>query len=568
MAEPATKSKPVKTETVKQVTDRFDASWKYNQGSHHARWTRNRNMYNNIRTLIGYKGITNTFVPMAYSTVETLTAALGAGRPSIDFLPQDMYKYIMSYYNKGKKPDLKALNALYDYYWDCDNWDLKSIKTIRNGFITGIAAEYLYWDGDKPRIINLSARDLIYDPNLSDPMQLITHPKDYYAGRRYLTSIDALKAEQLVDPADGKLKNRFTRLDQVRPGFISSEQTEKELNETFIGATGSRDKLVEVIEIIDGNNIRSVANRSIEIEDRDNKLGVIPIVIHRFIADEDTIPGKAILDPIWQEQELLNDVTNQSVDAVTEQMLPNYELDPAYSSHLPNLSTAPGTVHPFVPGSLKMVNKNPVSPQAFNERSNMKNEIRETTGADQVVKGVGTEGGKTTATEINAQLNQAGQRFELFILMLEKEGFYQRSKIVYKMILHYVTDKQLVPTNSVDGPKFHAFDPKQFDDSWEPKIKLAASVENTKAKAAAQTQQSFSIVIQDPTNDLWEAKKIMYPKMFDLTEEELDKIIGAQKPAPQMPMGPSAVGGVDPNTGMPGVAGPPPTGPQMAQVAA
>ncbi len=540
MADTTTKSVPVKTPVVKEVTDRFQASWDYAKKNHHTRWERNRKLYNNLRTNVGYQGITNTFVPMTFSTVETLTAALAAGRPSIDFVPQDMYKYIQSYFENGKKPDLKALNALYDYYWDCDNWDLKSIKTVRNGFIEGTSCEYIYWDGDKPRVLNLSVRDLIIDPNLTDPMQLITNPKDFYSGRRYMTTVDKLKDEQIVDPATGELKARFSRLSQVKPGYVASETTAKQLAEVFIGSTGSTDKLVEVVEINDGTNIRSVANRTIEIEDRPNDLGIHNVVIHRFIASEDVVYGKAIIDPIAAPQELLNDTTNQSVDAVTDQMLPNWELDPAYASHIPNLSTAPGTVHPFTPGSLKQIAKNPISPQAFNERTNMKNEIRETTGADQVVKGVATDGGKSTATEINAQLNQAGQRFELYIRMLEKEAFYQRSKIVYRLILAYVKDKQLVPTNSVDGPKFHAFDPKQFDDSYEPKIQLEASVQNQKARTQASTTQQYEVVIADPTNNLWEAKKILYPKMFDLSEEELDKIIGTQ--APVAPAAPSMGG--------------------------
>ena len=71
-----------------------------------------------------------------------------------------MYQYIMSYYEAGKKPDLKALNSLYDYYWDCDNWDLKTIKMVRNGFKLGTAAEWIYWKNDKPRIISLTLATL------------------------------------------------------------------------------------------------------------------------------------------------------------------------------------------------------------------------------------------------------------------------------------------------------------------------------------------------------------------------------------------------------------------------
>ena len=58
-----------------------------------------------------------------------------------------------------------------------------------------------------------------------------------------------------------------------------------------------------------------------------------------------------------------------------------------YQEHIPKMRTH-RRVLPFVPGSLRMVAKNPVSPQAFNERQNIKNEIREATGVDQIVQGV------------------------------------------------------------------------------------------------------------------------------------------------------------------------------------
>ena len=84
-------------------------------------------------------------------------------------------------------------------------------------------------------------------------------------------------------------------------------------------------------------------------------------------------------------------------------------------------------------------------------------------------------------------------------------------------------DKQLVPTNSIDGPKFFAFDPSQFDDTYEPKIQLESNVRQGKQDVKNQALEAYTALIADPTNDLWEAKKVLYPKMFDLTEEELDR---------------------------------------------
>jgi hypothetical protein len=527
----ATSSPSVKqTSGANDVVKKFNASWSYAQKNQHTRWNRNWKLYNNERWKMSYQGTTNTFVPMVFSTVETLTAALAAGRPSTDFMPQDMYQYIESYAATGQKPDLKALNAQYDYYWDCDNWDLTSIKTIRTGFIYGTSCEWVHWDVDKPRIMNLNPRDAIIDPALTDPMQLITHPNDFYTGRRYLTTKEALSAEKVPDPETGELKPRFKKLQLVRPGQGPDGQSDREVKEMWAGALGETSDLIEVIEIVTGDRIRSVANRCVDIEDRPNTLGMHNLVIHRFIADESLIYGKSIIDPIALAQELLNDVTNQRVDAVTDILSPQYELDPAYSDQLAIVANSgPGTVFPFAKGSLSRIDKGVVPNSAFNEGMNIKNEIREATGADQVVKGVESDN-QTTATEIKAQLNQAGQRFELYVRMLEREGFYQRAKIVYKMMLTYVSDLQLVPTNTLDGPKFRKFDPTSYGLDYEPKIQLEATVKGAQRRLQNDTLQAYQAMIADPTNDLWEVKKILYPKMFELSEEELDRIIGTEKP--------------------------------------
>ena len=69
------------TKTATDIVNLFDASWKYASSTHHRRWERNQKLYNNQRTTVSYKGVTNTFVPMVFSTVETATAALTSGRP-------------------------------------------------------------------------------------------------------------------------------------------------------------------------------------------------------------------------------------------------------------------------------------------------------------------------------------------------------------------------------------------------------------------------------------------------------------------------------------------------------
>jgi len=518
---------------------RFNEFWEYSKQNNHDRWKRNYKLYNNIRVAESYKGISNTFVPMVFSTIETLTAALASGKPSIDFVPQDMYKYIASYQKNGRKPDLSALNAQFDYFWDKDNWDVKSIKTIRSTFMYGLGGEWFSFEGGAPHLTCLGVRDAIYDPTLSDPNDLVDPERigEHWGGRRYLTTLDALRDEKIINPETGELVPRFSNLAKVTPGSIPGDDTEKQLKETFLGAVGDASSLVEVIEIHDKDYIRSVANRGPEIECRKNELGIVPLGLGRFIADESLICGKSIIDPIAKAQEYLNDVTNQRLDAVTDALLPERTIDPKFADWIPRLKKAPGTVYPFGQGALSIVEQPQVPVAAFTETQNMKNEIREATGADQVVKGVSSSQNQT-ATEIKAQLNQAGQRFEIYARMLERETFYQRAKIVLRMLLKYGDRVNLIPTTSMDGPKFRVLRLDDFDTTYEPQIRLETTVKSQQYQSQQKADASFKALIADPTNDLWEVKKIMYPKMYDLSEEELDRIIGKEKPQPTQPADP------------------------------
>jgi hypothetical protein len=542
-----TKKAEKASDALKWCQDRFENSWSYSK-SQHPRWERNWKLYNNKRTDESYVGITDTFVPMVYSTVETLTSALSSGRPSTDFMPQDIWQYVAVYATTEQKPDLKALNSLYDYYWDCDNWDLKTIKSIRSGFIPGTMAEYIYWDIDKPRIINLPVRDLIIDPNIDDPMYLITNPDETYGGRRFLSSVQALEAVEIVDHETGEMVKRYKDLDKAKPlgTPVADTEIDKKNKEMLMGATtgtsnGESSEQVEVVEISSGDRTVTMVNRDVVIEDRENIFktqarligdenpkGIIPVAVGRFIADESLIYGKSIIDPIAKPQELLNDMTNQSVDAVTDALNPQKELDPMYADWLPKITNAFGAVYPFKQGSLTPIRKDSIPVNAFSERLNIKNEIREATGADQVVKGVTTEQ-ESTATEIKAQLNQAGQRFEIYVRMLERELLYQRAKIVYGMIRRFVREPKSIPTMTPDGPKFYTFDPSQFGPDYEPQVRLESNVQNARQREQAQATRAYEMLIADPTNDLYQVKKIMLPKIVDLDEQELDRIIGPEE---------------------------------------
>jgi len=553
---PRKNSKQANQNPLTQVVEDFNASWEYTQGSWHSRWETNQFLYNGDRTKRGYVGITDTFVPMSFSTVETLTSGLFGGKPKFSFLPPQE--------KRDQKTDI--LNSLLDYYWDCDQWSLKIVNTGRNTFKLGTAVDYFVWVNDRPKLINVPIRDFFIDPTASD----IDSAR--YLGRRYLTTKEELESFEIVDldqepdeMGNYPMKKKYTNLDKIKfDAGSKGDNTDKQEKDMWYGSTVSEaaSKQIEVLEYWTLDKTISVANREVVIEDSENYFkmkdaangskyptGLLPFADSRDYVDESLFYAKGELDIIGDQNELLNDLTNQNIDSVTYTLNQMYTLDPKYAHLLSEIENLPGAVYPVEAGALQPIQQRPVPPEAFNERMNIKNEIRETTASNEVVKGVGTQGaGNTTATEINAQIAGAGQRFNLKVTQLENGYFYRVAKIVFRMVQLYVTEPMMVRILGKDGAKWELFDPSEFSGEYEPRVQLDVNIQNQKVADSNMAKEMLGAFLGDPDINQQELKKLVLQRAFELDPDEVEGLIAQ----PQLdPMAMGAMGGMPPEMGLP-----------------
>jgi hypothetical protein len=563
MAKKSNKSQP---DTLNQVINDFNSAWEYTQSSWHQRWQNSQYLYNGNRIKRGYIGITDTFVPMSFSTVETLTSGLFGSKPKFAFLAPET------------KPDQKTdiLNSLLDYYWDKDQWSLKIINTGRNMFKLGTAVDYFFWDKDHPRLLNVPIRDFFISPTSSALDEYCTG----FCGRRFLTTKDELESFEIVDfskepdlNGNYPMKKKYTNLDQITEG-TKGENTDKQEKDMWYGSTVSEPntKQIEVIEYWTVDKTISVANRMVVIEDSENYYkakdrangsqypkGLLPFADARDYVDESLFYAKGELDIIGDEQELLNDITNQNIDSITYTLNQMYTLDPKYAHLLSEIENLPGAVYPVEANALMPIAQRPIPPDAFLERQNIKNEIRETTASSEVVKGVSSQGAKSTATEINAQVAGAGQRFSLKVTQIENGYFYRMAKIVFRMIQLYVTEPMMVRIIGKDGARWEQFDPSEFDGDYEPRVQLEATINNEKQQDSNMMKEMFGALLGDPDVNQIELKKMMMAKGFDLDPDEVELLFS--KPQDMM-------GGMPPEVGMPQGMPMQPPAPDPAQMIA
>lgn len=529
MAKKTQPPKPSNDSVAKIVAD-YDASWNYRSSSWHTKWQNMNKLYNSERVYVGYNGISDTFVPMAYSLVETMVSATSGDKPMIEYMPTKI----------EQETNTEVLNALFSYYWDLDQWTPKLIQHNRGLFKSGTSVLHTYWNIDHPVLEIIPLRDFFCDPSAT----FFNRENARYMGHRFLASKKELEKERVIDPETGEFVAKYKNLDKLS-NFDSGDQTDKEEKDTDMGSTTEDkqdDDQVEVIchETLDkityiGNRQEVIYEHTNYFKERQqflgiqNPTGMFSYIVDSFAPDESQLYGKSVIEPIAKHQELLNDLTNQNIDAVSWSIDPEMELDPQYSSYLDKMKSATGNVYPFKPGSYQAVQKPLLPTNVFNERTNIKNEIREATAIDEIIKGVGAGAGETTATEIKAQVSSSGRRFGLIVSMLENGGYYQLAKLVFQMVQMYVTNPVMFRVVGQKGIDWQQFDPEMFKGDYEPRIKLKATLEYEKKYKMRDLKELYTAMLGSSYVNQEVLTRMIIQKGFDMDANEVQQLVKSEE---------------------------------------
>ena len=562
------KDNPVLSRFLKYFTD----SWTYAQQNYHQTWERNWKLYRNIRTEKNHPGTIECFVPMVNSTVNTIVASLFNSNPSVKYLPN----------RADQNEETDILNDVYQDFARRDGWALKNKINGRQGIITGNYFAYYEWQPDDnggfvhKEIIPI--RDAILDPNAHN----IADAK--YVGRRFFTSKKELENTLIFNPETGKMEKRYKDLDNVTENATDGgldAQSDKAIKDTALGSVSpNKGSQVEVIEIWTHEEVCVIANQLTVIEYRENpyfalnkskfeqrklaweleryqklqqsagaedigefkeefnkkSAGLIPFAHGCDYPDVSLIYGSSDVDIIADEQELLNTLTELNIEAVLYQLYPERRIDPKFAGKLDNLDPMPGKVYPLPAGAMDWNNPPTIPTNAFAERNNIKGEIRESASVSEISKGI-TATDSTTATEIKAMLGQADIRIREKADNLAQGFFMQEATIVFKLLKLYADDNYMIRKVGDNGVKFETVEMSKFIGDYTPMVTLDVQAQLEKSEKQEAYTNAFQMIIADPTNNLAEAKRIMYPKMMpELTQEEIAAIITPTQPQqPQQP---------------------------------
>lgn len=538
------------------VIQDFNSARKYVKQHYEGLWADCFKSYNGIRTKRGYAGSADEFVPETFSIVESLKSSIAGAKPKFKYLPID----------REQEVDTTALNALAEFYWVQNNMTEKVLNWVGDMVVYGNGIFYVTWQDDKPLIQHIPLSDFFVDPTSTH----LNRPEEpgyaRYAGHRYLTSPEQLKARKKINVDTGDIENFYKNLDDI-VGASTDDGMDKERKEQYIGSTLGKEAYkhqVEVIEYYTRSRHVVIANRETIILDEKNPYqredsttkefavvngdvieytrtipgvqGFLPYAILRNYVDNSLFFAKGDVEVILATQESLNDTASQKRDNIDYALNNMWGIDPRFKHLASQIESGPGNVFPIPQGALYALDKSDVSGAADAEIGRLTQAMRTATAADAAVQGTSQRFSRTTATEVAAQLNQASMRFTTKVQNLEDEGFAQLARIIYNMIQLFVDKPLAVRQVGVKGIEWLDYDPARFTGEYEPVVVLESTADAMNAEMTQAMQIAAQFSLNNPLVNQVEFLRKMYKTLF--SEHMTDDDIEAMLSAPQPVMGP------------------------------
>jgi len=527
-----------------KVVKRYEQSRDYVNDYYKKTWEDSWKAYNNQHTNHSqYHGVAKNYVPLTFTIVESIKANILGGEQRFEYFPT----------REDQSRDTKALNALVTHYWYTNNFPAHASKWIQDQLVLGTGFLWTFWDekrGVVPQFVPLS-------DNFVDPLAK-SYEEVRYAGFRFLTTLKELEEDKTWDAEKEEFVPRFKNLGMVKRSKRNDrDETDKETKDMLNGSTlvkDAKEEQVEVIYYVDKEKIAYVANRSVVIleeetpfqrkeqtiesfDDAGNPVSVdlpaiepfLPFAPARNYIDGGLFYGRGDVEVILQSQELLNDTSSQKTDNLTYIVNKVMMIDPAYSDEGDGFDLVPGAKFFVPPGAVEWLNMQPIGSDADLEMNRIIDTMQRATAADEIIQGRGS-GGRTTATEIRAQLAQAGTRFSIKLKNLEREGMKVVADNMFKLIQIYVDKEIAVRAIGDQGAEFHTFNPGEYLGDYEPRVMLDTTAQAVAEEEKQNAMMFFQLASQMPFVDPVELFKRTAEKQFGLYGPELDKLVQAQQP--------------------------------------
>jgi hypothetical protein len=534
------------------------------------KWDRFYKLYRSVLDKINYPWQSNIFVPMSFSTVETVVPRLVSNRPQIDILPRKPEDAIYA----------DVMNKLIDYQWDKMGMNVLLPEAVKEMCIYGTTILKVYWDIQKDEVIqkevvdenmpelgtvNVPKKDTII---YNGPCVEVVDLYDFFIDPEAITIKDAdwvihrtLRTKDYIHEMakTGKYKNVQLLEDlAVSPSFDDQKQGRRVSRGDSIPETTTEDKMIELLEYWEDDRVVTVANQSIVIRDEKNpyRHGWKPFV---YCVDQ-KVPhefyGIGEIEPIESLQYELNDRRNQRMDNVTLILNRMWKVVNGMGVDEDELISGAGrVVHMDNMNAVDVFPMQDVTSSSYNEETTIKSDIQQTTGVTDFTKGMASDAlANDTATGISLLQEASNARFRLKVQNIEDMLIKGIGEMMVLMNEQFIEDDQTLAIQSEnEGMQFVTIKSSDVRGGLDVAVAAGSTVPENQFVYKKQALDTYKLFAGDPNIDQIELKKEVLKAINP--RADFRKLIVEQAQAPQgvpgmenMPMG-------QPETGMSSLAG-------------
>lgn len=454
-----------------EIEEKFTDAKNYRM-QHTERWRRFYELYRSYPEEKKYYWRSNIFIPITFSTVETLAPRMFSNTAQIRFLPRGVG-------SQKNEQTAELMNHLFSWQWYLANADYKNVLAGKQGLIYGTTIAKLYWRRDiRERTIRQKRKFLgiapyfseekikvreydSWDYDVVDLFNLYVQPgaddidSADYVMEIFVKSLEHLESlqKQGIYKNVGDLKEKSG---SITPGDFEGEEMREEIIDN-VDAAHYQEKDRERFTIIEywtkDRVVTIVKDQNILLRDEPNPFwhGKIPYVSWKFIPLPHEFYGIGAVEPIHDLQFELNDLRNLRMDNLVQTLNKMYIIAKSANIDLEQLVSRPaGYIETNSMEGIREFNTGDVAMSSYQEETMMKQDIQFTTGLSDQMRGA--EGKSShTATALNMLQEAANVRITMALKLWEIMFLRKMGEMCYQLNQQFIDDEIVFRATNMPG---------------------------------------------------------------------------------------------------------------------
>lgn len=431
-----------------------------------------------------YNGRANLFVPLIYSTIETIMPRMVGSKPKITSIPRE----------PNDINNAEAVSKLMDYQWDMMDMKVKVKNWVKQCLLYGVGVMKLVWDFDRPVATQVDLFDIYVDPYADN----IKNAE--YVIHRVERNIDELK------------NNPLYNIPREIVAEVSSDEY-KVQRDSITGVSKpskSNEKLVELFEYWgkydfgagEEEAVCVVANRKyiIRLEPNPYLHGRKPFISLHDIQMPHEFWSIGEVEPLTYLQYELNDIRNQRMDNVTLILNRMWKVSKGADVEESELvSQAGGVVHVGDMNGLEVIQTPDVTASSYNEETYVKDDAKTASGVNDFISGSPGNSknqssiGNDTATGIMLLQEAGNARFKYKMDNLE-DSLREFGKQLISLDQQYLTEDIKVRVLGEGGVKWVDISPQDIAGEYDLEIEAGSTQPMNKSVRRAEARELLATV--------------------------------------------------------------------------